>query len=54
MLAVMEPPETARLAQAAEEKLAKTLPLSREEQLALLARLLAKQETRKERRNAGP
>lgn len=54
MLAVMEPPDTSRLAQAAEEKLVKTLPLSREEQFALLARLLAKQETRKERRYAGP
>lgn len=46
----MEPARTARLAQAAEEKLAKALPLAREEQLALLARLLALQETRKERR----
>lgn len=54
MLAVMEPPGTARLALAAEEKLAKALPLSRDEQLALLARLLARQETRKERRYAGP
>lgn len=54
MLAVMEPSGTARLAQAAEEKLAKALPLSRDEWLALLARLLAKQETRKERRYADP
>lgn len=54
MLASMEPPLTARLAQTAEEKLAKALPLSREERLALLASLLAKQETRKERRYAGP
>jgi hypothetical protein len=49
----MEPFRTARLAQAAEEKLAKALPLSRDEQLALLARLLSMQETRQERRYAG-
>ena len=49
MLPSMEPERTARLARAAEEKLAKSLPLSREEQLALLARLLAVQETRKEK-----
>ena len=54
MLAGMEPPLTARLAQTAEEKLAKALPLSREEQLALLARLLARQETRKDRSYVGP
>jgi hypothetical protein len=46
----MESTDTARLAILAEGKLAKALPLSRDEQLALLARLLALQETRKERR----
>jgi hypothetical protein len=45
----MEPARTEALARQAEEKLAKALPLSREERLALLARLLARQETRKER-----
>jgi hypothetical protein len=50
----MEPARAARLAQAAEEKLAKAQPLTREERLALLARLLAWQETRQERRYGGP
>jgi hypothetical protein len=45
--------ETARLARAAEEKLAKAAPLSREEQIALLARMLALQETRKDRKYSG-
>lgn len=53
MLAGMEPDRAARLARAAEENLAKALPLSREEQLALLARLLAMQETRKEKGYGG-
>ena len=46
----MEPIEAARLAREAEEKLAKAAGLSRREQLALLARLLAMQETRQERK----
>ncbi len=46
----MEPAEAARLAREAEEKLAKAEALSRPEQLALLARLLALQETRQERK----
>lgn len=49
----METTRTARLARAAEEKLAKAEPLSREERLALLARLLALQETRKDRKYSG-
>jgi hypothetical protein len=49
----MEASRTARLAQAAEEKLSRALPLSREEQIALLARLLALQETRKDRKYSG-
>ncbi|MDB5104746.1 MAG: hypothetical protein JWP91_2435 [Fibrobacteres bacterium] len=50
----MEPTETAKLAQAAEAKLAGGLELSRGEQLALLARLLTAQETRKERKYGQP
>ena len=50
----MEPSRAAALAQSAEDKLAKALPLSREEQLALLARLLARQETRRERKYGSP
>jgi hypothetical protein len=46
----METSRTARLAREAEEKLAKASPLSRDEQMALLARLLALQETRKDRK----
>jgi hypothetical protein len=46
----METSRIARLAREAEEKLAKASPLSRDEQMALLARLLALQETRKERK----
>ena len=54
MLADMEPAWLARLAQAADEKLEQGRSLSREEQLALLARLLATQETRQERRYGRP
>jgi hypothetical protein len=54
MLAGMEPERTGRLAREAEAKLAEGKPLSREEQLALLARLLARQETRRERRYGEP
>ncbi|MDB5050670.1 MAG: hypothetical protein JWO30_3741 [Fibrobacteres bacterium] len=50
MLETMEPTETARLARDAEVKLAQGIEISRREQLALLARLLAAQETRKERK----
>ena len=50
MLVTMEPTETARLAREAEAKLAQGIAISRREQLALLARLLAAQETRQERR----
>jgi hypothetical protein len=50
MLGFMEPKETAGLAREAESKLAKGGELSREERLALLAKLIAGQETRKERR----
>lgn len=50
MLGGMEPVQTARLARAAEEKLALARDLTREERLALLARLLAVQETRQERK----
>ena len=50
MLLPMEPLETARLAREAEAKLAKGAALSPQERLALLARLLASQETRQERR----
>ena len=50
MLDGMEPAETARLARAAEEKLAQARDLTRQERLALLARLLAVQETRQERK----
>ncbi|MDQ3002878.1 MAG: hypothetical protein M3Y08_16655 [Fibrobacterota bacterium] len=50
MLGTMEPAETARLAREAESKLAKGAELSRNERLALLAKLIAGQETRKERR----
>lgn len=46
----MEPAETALLAREAEAKLAKGLTLDRGERLALLARLLCVQETRKERK----
>jgi hypothetical protein len=46
----MEPAEILKLAQAAEAKLASGLELSRREQLALLAFLLASQPTRKERK----
>lgn len=45
----MEPTQTAALAGTAEDKISKGLPLSRDERLALLARYLALQETRKER-----
>lgn len=54
MLACMEPAVAARLARAAEEKLAKAADLTREERLALLARLLALQETRQERKYGSP
>jgi hypothetical protein len=46
----MEPAETARSAREAEAKLARSIALTREERLALLARLLAVQDTRKERK----
>ena len=46
----MEPLETARLAKEAEAKLSLGEKLSREERLALLARLLASQDTRKDRK----
>ncbi|HKP96616.1 MAG TPA: hypothetical protein VJ385_12730 [Fibrobacteria bacterium] len=50
MLVTMEPIETAGLARDAEAKLAQGIALTRREQLALLARLLTGQETRKERK----
>ena len=50
MLVQMEPLDIARLAREAEAKLAQGAALSRQERLALLARLLVVQETRQERR----
>jgi hypothetical protein len=50
----MEPAGTARLARDAEAKLERAIALTREERLALLARLLAVQETRKERKYGKP
>jgi uncharacterized coiled-coil DUF342 family protein len=49
-LEAMEPVETARRAKEAEAKLAQGEKLSREERLALLACLLASQDTRKDRK----
>ncbi len=50
MLVRMEPTELAKLAHDAEAKLAQGIALSRREQLALLASLLIKQETPRERK----
>ena len=50
MLVPMEPIEAERLASQAEAKLAGGQALTREEHLALLARLLSRQETRQERK----
>lgn len=46
----MDPFETEIRAREAEARLARGEPLSRAEQLAMLARLLAAQDTRKERK----
>ncbi|MEO6095292.1 MAG: hypothetical protein ABIW76_06340 [Fibrobacteria bacterium] len=50
----MEPIETARLAKQAEAKLAQGEQLSRQELLALLARMLAFQDTRKDKKYGQP
>ena len=50
MLVDMEPADIAGLAREAEAKLAKGMPLTERERLALLARLLIAQPTRQERK----